>query len=99
VPQLIAVVLFVKLESQYTPTPMAFKVPTLDRVVLVWVADTAMDTMNPDRNASIIIATKTAAIFLVILGRIAWLVAFPLGGSLEACFLNSFFSAKFLHGG
>jgi len=63
--------------------------------VLVWVADITMDMTNPDRNASIIIVRKTAAIFLVIFGEITWLVVVPLSGSLEACFLNSVFSVKF----
>jgi hypothetical protein len=34
VPQLIAVVLLVALASQYTPTPTAFTVPTLEIVLI-----------------------------------------------------------------
>jgi hypothetical protein len=40
VPQLIAVVLFVKLASQYTPmSTLSFRVPTFEIVLLIWIAD------------------------------------------------------------
>ena len=81
VPQLIVVVLFVKLESQYTPTPTAFRVPTFDIVVLVWIADITTDMMTPDRNATNINVRKTAVLLVVLPGEIVRRVVLFLGGS------------------
>jgi hypothetical protein len=39
VPQLIVDVLFAKPASQYTPIPTPFIVPTLDKVLLVWMIE------------------------------------------------------------
>jgi hypothetical protein len=73
--------MFVKLESQYTTTPMAFKVPTLDMVVLVWIADIATETMTPDRNATSVSVRKTTVLLVGLPGENVRREVLFLGGS------------------